>query len=76
MSKEVNANNNALAVKIQKAGSIVEVELTSPGAVCAECGSSDGATDPTYDFQRGIMVLNLWCGHTYELELPEWRQIA
>ena len=74
--KEVNANNNALAVKIQKAGSIVEVELTSPGAVCAECGSSDGATDPTYDFQRGIMVLNLWCGHTYELELPEWRQIA
>ena len=44
--KEINTANNALAVKLQKAGNIVEVELTSPGCVC-ECGSTDGAKDPT-----------------------------
>ena len=74
--KEVNSANNALAVKLQKASNIVEVELTSPGAVCGECGSEDGAKDPTYDFQQGVMRINLWCGHTYEIELPAWRRIA
>tara|TARA_Y100000296_G_scaffold53464_1_gene61242 strand:- start:458 stop:1789 length:1332 start_codon:yes stop_codon:yes gene_type:complete len=74
--KEVNAANNALAVKLQKGTNIVEVELTSPGAVCAECGSDDGAKDPTYDFQRGVMIVSLWCGHAYEMELPEWRRVA
>jgi len=74
--KEVNAANNALAVKLQKGTNIVEVELTSPGAVCAECGRDDGAKDPTYDFQRGVMIVSLWCGHAYEMELPEWRRVA
>ena len=74
--KEVNTANNALAVKLQKASNIVEVELTSPGAVCAECGSEDGAKDPTYDFQRGVMLVNLWCGHEYEIDLPTWRRVS
>tara|TARA_R110002020_G_scaffold4680_2_gene20117 strand:+ start:2186 stop:3517 length:1332 start_codon:yes stop_codon:yes gene_type:complete len=74
--KEVNAANNALAVKLQKGTNIVEVELTSPGAICAECGRDDGAKDPTYDFQRGVMIVSLWCGHVYEMELPEWRRVA
>ena len=73
--KEVNTANNALAVKLQKASNIVEVELTSPGAICAECGSEDGAKDPTYDFQRGVMVVNLWCGHVYEIDLSGYRRI-
>ena len=74
--KEVNSNNNALAIKLQKAGSVVEVELTSPGAICGECGSDDGAKDPTYDFQKGVMRVNLWCGHEYEIDLPEWRRVS
>jgi len=74
--KEVNAANNALAVKLQKASNVVEVELTSPGAICEECGSDDGAKDPTYDFQQGVMRVSLWCGHEYEIELPAWRRIA
>ncbi len=74
--KEVNAANNALAVKLQKASNVVEVELTSPGAICEECGSDDGAKDPTYDFQKGVMRVSLWCGHEYEIELPAWRRIA
>ena len=72
--KEVDTNNNALAVKIQKAGSMVEVEITSPRAVCAECGSRDGAKDPLYDFERGVMVLDLWCGHSFEVPM-QWSQI-
>ena len=74
--KQIDINNNALVVKIQKAGSIQEVELTSPKAVCAECGRTDGASDPTYDFERGMMTVNLWCGHAFEMELPAWRRIA
>lgn len=74
--KEVNTANNALAVKLQKASNIVEVELTSPGAICEECGSDDGAKDPIYDFQQGVMRISLWCGHEYEIELPAWRRIA
>ena len=74
--KEVNAANNALAVKLQKASNVVEVELTSPGAICEACGSDDGAKDPTYDFQQGVMKVSLWCGHEYEIELPAWRRIA
>jgi hypothetical protein len=72
--KEIDSNNNALAVKIQKAGSIVEVELTSPKAVCAVCGSKDGALDPTYDFSRSMMVVELWCGHSFEVPM-QWSQI-
>jgi len=72
--KQVDTNNNALAVKIQKAGSMVEVEITSPRAVCAECGSRDGAKDPLYDFERGVMVLDLWCGHSFEVPM-QWSQI-
>ena len=71
--KEINANNNALAVKIQKAGSIVEVELTSPGCLCGICGSTDGAKDPIFNFQTGIILLELYCGHTYELDMPTFR---
>ena len=67
--KEVDGNNNALAVQIQKAGAIVEVEITSPKAVCGQCGSTDGASDPTSDFSRGIMILDLWCGHSYEVPM-------
>jgi hypothetical protein len=74
--KQIDANNNALVIKIQKAGAIQEVELTSPKAVCAECGRSDGAKDPTYDFQRNVMVVSLWCGHAFEIELPAWRRVA
>jgi len=72
--KQVDTNNNALAVKIQKAGAMVEVEITSPRAVCAECGSRDGAKDPLYDFERGVMVLDLWCGHSFEVPM-QWSQI-
>ena len=72
--KEVNANNNALAIKLQKAGNVVEVELTSPGCVC-ECGSTDGAKDPTYDFSAGKMIVELYCGHIYEMDIPGFRRI-
>ena len=73
--KEVDANNNAIAVKLQKAGNIVEVEITSPGAVCEECGSEDGSRDPIYDFKKGKMTLNLFCGHSYEVDMPQWRRL-
>ena len=69
--KQVDSNNNALAVKIQKGGSIVEVEITSPKAVCAVCGGRDGASDPTYDFSKGVMILDLWCGHSFEVPM-QW----
>jgi len=67
--KQVDANNNAMAVKLQKGGAIVEVEITSPRAVCGKCGSKDGAKDPLYDFERGVMVLDLWCGHSFEIPM-------
>ncbi len=73
--KEINANNNALAIKIQKAGNVVEVELTSPGCVCGECGSTDGAKDPIFDFQQGIMIVELYCGHSYQMDIPNLRRI-
>jgi len=72
--KQVDANNNAIAIKIQKAGAIVEVEITSPRAVCAQCGSRDGAKDPLYDFERGVMVLDLWCGHSFEVPM-QWSPV-
>ena len=72
--KEVNSNNNALAIKLQKAGSVVEVELTSPGAICGECGSDDGAKDPIFNFQTGIMKVELYCGHSYEFDIPNLRR--
>lgn len=72
--KEINTSNNALAVKLQKAGSVVEVELTSPGCVC-ECGSTDGAKDPTFDFAKGIMIVELYCGHSYEMDIPNLRRV-
>ena len=72
--KEVDTNNNALAVKIQKAGTVREVEITSPKAICAVCGSTDGATDPTYDFARSMMIVELWCGHSFEVPM-QWSQI-
>jgi len=72
--KQVDANNNAMAVKLQKGGAVVEVEITSPRAVCGECGSKDGAKDPLYDFERGVMVLDLWCGHSFEVPM-QWSQI-
>ena len=72
--KQVDANNNAMAVKLQKGGSVVEVEITSPRAVCAECGGTDGAKDPLYDFERGVMVLDLWCGHSFEVPM-QWSQV-
>ena len=72
--KEINATNNALAVKLQKAGNVVEVELTSPGCVC-ECGSTDGAKDPLYDFAQGKMIVELYCGHSYEMDIPNLRRI-
>ena len=73
--KEVDTNNNALAIKLQKAGNVVEVELTSPGAVCGECGREDGAKDPIFNFQRGIMIVELYCGHSYEFDIPNLRRI-
>ena len=72
--KEINSANNALAVKLQKAGNVVEVEITSPGCVC-ECGSTDGAKDPTYDFARGKMIVELYCGHSYEMDIANLRRI-
>jgi hypothetical protein len=74
--KQVDANNNALACKIQKAGAIVEVELTSPKAICGACGSRDGAKDPTYDFARSTMLLELYCGHSYEVPMTDWTRVA
>ena len=73
--KEINANNNALAIKIQKAGSVVEVELTSPGCVCGVCGSEDGAKDPIFNFKDGIMIVELYCGHSYQMDIPNLRRI-
>jgi len=74
--KQVDANNNALACKIQKAGAIVEVQLTSPNAVCGVCGGKDGAKDPTYDFARSTMLLELYCGHSYEVPMTDWTRVA
>ena len=73
--KQVDGSNNALAVKIKKATSVVEVELTSPGTVCGECGSKDGAKDPNFNFQTGTIIVELYCGHTYEMDIPAWRRI-
>ena len=73
--KQVDSTNNALAVKIKKATNIVEVELTSPKAICGECGSKDGAKDPTFDFQTGTIIVELYCGHKYEMDIPAWRRI-
>jgi len=73
--KTVDATNNALAVKIKKATNIVEVELTSPGAVCGECGSKDGSRDPIFNFKTGTIIVELYCGHTYEMDIPAWRRI-
>ena len=73
--KQKDTANNVLAVKLQKASNIVEVELTSPGAICDECGSEDGAQDPTYDFKKGVMRVSLWCGHVYEIDLPGYRRV-
>ena len=76
--KQIDGNNNALAVRIKKAGltgsNMPIVELTSPGCVC-ECGSTDGAKDPTYDFARGKMIVELYCGHSYEMDIPNLRRI-
>ena len=74
--KQVDANNNALAVKIQKAGAMVEVQLTSPNAICGVCGGRDGAKDPTYDFARSMMLLELYCGHSYEVPMTDWKRVA
>jgi len=74
--KEIDANNNALACKIQKAGAIVEVQLTSPNAICGVCGGRDGAKDPTYDFARSMMLLELYCGHSYEVPMTNWTRVA
>ena len=74
--KEVDSNNNALACKIQKAGAIVEVQLTSPNAICGVCGGRDGAKDPTYDFARSMMLLELYCGHSYEVPMTNWTRVA
>ena len=73
--KEINSQNNALAIKLQKAGNVVEVELTSPGCVCGVCGSEDGAKDPIYNFQTGIMMVELYCGHAYQMDIPNVRRI-
>jgi hypothetical protein len=74
--KQVDAQNNALAVKLQKANTIQEVEITSPKAICGECGSTDGAKDPTYDFSRSMMVVELWCGHAYEVPMTGWNMVS
>jgi len=73
--KQKDTANNVLAIQLQKASNIVEVELTSPGAICDECGSEDGAKDPIYDFQKGVMRVSLWCGHVYEIDLPRYRRV-
>ena len=76
--KQIDGNNNALAVRIKKAGltgaDMPTVELTSPGCVC-ECGSTDGAKDPTFDFTTGKMTVELYCGHSYEMDIPNMRRI-
>ena len=74
--KQVDAQNNALAVKLQKANTIQEVEITSPKAICGECGSTDGAKDPTYDFSRSMMLVELWCGHVYEVPMTGWNMVS
>jgi len=76
--KEIDDNNNALAVRIKKAGltgsAMPIVELTSPGCVC-ECGSTDGAKDPVYNFPQGTMTVELYCGHKYEMDIPNLRRL-
>ena len=74
--KEVDANNNALAVRIFKANAYQEVEITSPKAICGECGSTDGAKDPIYDFSRSMMIVELWCGHAYEVPMTGWNMVS
>jgi len=74
--KEVDSQNNALAVRIFKANAYQEVEITSPKAICGECGSTDGAKDPTYDFSRSMMLVELWCGHAYEVPMTGWNMVS
>jgi len=74
--KEVDSQNNALAVRIFKANAYQEVEITSPKAICGECGSKDGAKDPTYDFSRSMMLVELWCGHAYEVPMTGWNMVS
>ena len=73
--KELNSANDALAIKLKKAGNTVEVQLTSPGAICGECGSEDGAKDPTFNFMEGIIIVELYCGHVYQMDIPNLRKI-
>ena len=73
--KEIDTNNNALAIKLQKAGNVVEVELTSPKATCGVCGGTDGAKDPTFNFKDGIIIVELYCGHSYQMDIPNLRRI-
>jgi len=74
--KEVDSQNNAIAVRIFKANAYQEVEITSPKAICGECGSKDGAKDPTYDFSRSMMLVDLWCGHSYEVPMTGWNKVS
>jgi len=74
--KQIDSNNNAIEVKIKKAGTIQKVQITSPGAVCGVCGGTDGAKDPTYDFDRSMMLLELYCGHSYEVPMTNWTRVA
>jgi len=73
--KALNSANDALAIKLKKAGNAVEVQLTSPGAICGECGSEDGAKDPTFNFMEGIIIVELYCGHSYQMDIPNLRRI-
>ena len=72
--RALDSANDALAIKLKKATNTVEVILTSPEAIC-ECGSTDGAKDPIFNFVDGTMIVELYCGHSYQMDIPNLRRI-
>jgi len=72
--RALDSANDALAIQLKKATNVVEVLLTSPEAIC-ECGSTDGAKDPIFNFVDSIITVELYCGHSYQMDIPNLRRI-
>ena len=71
--KRRNAKNNELCCKLKKkvggVGTMTEVLLTSPEAKCCVCGAEGSARDPYFDTVNGKMVVEFFCGHTFEMDV-------
>jgi hypothetical protein len=64
----VDANNNALYVKIKKNGAIAEVEITSPWVVLD--GKRRATRDVVVDLDRGVLITETFSDGTWEAKLP------